>query len=271
MSKTIILNSPKTKMSKKISKSLRNYLSKIKPPQRKMIQLSSKKFLKGCKHPRTPSLDMDNNKNISTTNAKDDEAMLADIDRFLIENFKNLFLENREETTTNKEPKEDKSLKLDSIRFDSSTRFDESPLNLFTDTTTEAGSSLTMSEIEGAEEQATQSTVPSNCVVVLANSARPSEDFRRSMEGMLEARLKKSEKVDWDFMQELLFCHMNLNQKKWHKFILSAFVEVATTMRHPPEISPAKPHPPQSVRTVRIGREVRKKTKEAITFEFGSP
>jgi len=127
---------------------------------------------------------MDNNKNIITT-TKDDEAMLADIDRFLIENFKNLFLENREETTTTKEPKEDKPLKLDSIRFDSSTRFDESPLNLFTDTTTEAGSSLTMSEIESAEDQA---AVPSNCVVVLANSARPSEDFRRSMEGMLEAR-----------------------------------------------------------------------------------
>ncbi|ESW07691.1 hypothetical protein PHAVU_010G150700 [Phaseolus vulgaris] len=266
MSKNIILNSPKIKMSKKISKSLRNYLSKIKPCQRKMNQLSSKKFLKGCKHPRTPSLDMDNNKNIITT-TKDDEAMLADIDRFLIENFKNLFLENREETTTTKEPKEDKPLKLDSIRFDSSTRFDESPLNLFTDTTTEAGSSLTMSEIESAEDQA---AVPSNCVVVLANSARPSEDFRRSMEGMLEARLKKSEKVDWDFMQELLFCHMNLNQKKWHKFILSAFVDVATTMRHPPEISLAKPQPPQSVRTVRIGREVRK-TKEAITLEFESP
>ncbi|QCE02063.1 Ovate protein family [Vigna unguiculata] len=257
-------------MSKKISKSLKDCLTKIKTSQRSMVQLSSKKWVpKGCKHPRTPSIDMDKNKNIiskNTTNAKDDEAMLADIDRFLIENFKNLFLDDhREETTT----KEQKSPKLDSIRFDSSARFDESPLNLFTDTTTEAGlSSLTMSEPEGVEEQ---TTVPSNCVVVLANSGRPTEDFRRSMEGMVEARLKKSEKVDWDFMQELLFCHMNLNQKKWHKFILSAFVDVATTLRQSPEISPTKSQPAQSVRTVRIGREVRKKTKEAITLEFGSP
>ncbi|XP_047152409.1 transcription repressor OFP14-like [Vigna umbellata] len=258
-------------MSKKISKSLRDYLIKIKP-QRSMVQLSSKKWVpKGCKHPRTSSIDMDSNKNITkknTTNAKDDEAMLADIDRFLIENFKNLFLD-REETTTNNESKEQNSPKLDSVRFDSSLRFDDSPLNLYTDTTTEAGlSSLTMSEPESTEEQ---TTVLSNCVVVLANSARPTEDFRRSMEGMVEARLKKSEKVDWGFMQELLFCHMNLNQKKWHKFILSAFVDIATTLRQTPEISPANPQPPRSVRTVRIGREVRKKTKEAITLEFGSP
>ncbi|WVZ25059.1 hypothetical protein V8G54_003603 [Vigna mungo] len=258
-------------MSKKISKSLKDYLIKIKPSQPSMVKLSSKKWVpKGCKHPRTSSVDMDNNKNIvkkTTTNVKDDEAMLADIDRFLIENFKNLFL--GEETTTNNESKEQKSPKLDFIRFDSSPRFDDSPLNLFTDSTTEPGrSSLTMSEPEGAEEQ---TTVLSNCVVVLANSARPTEDFRRSMEGMVEARLKKSEKVDWEFMQELLFCHMNMNQKKWHKFILSAFVDIATSLRQTPEISPANLQPPRSVRTVRIGREVRKKTKEAITLEFGSP
>jgi len=176
----------KTKMSKKISKSLRDYLTKIKPHQRSLIQLSSKKWvIKGCKHPRTPSIDIDNTKKITTTTAKDDEAMLADIDRFLIENFKNLFLDNRQETTANNGSKEEKSLKLESIRFDSSARFDESPLNVFTDTTTEGGSSLTMSETEAAEEQ---TTVPANCVVVLANSDRPSEEFRRSMEGMLESR-----------------------------------------------------------------------------------
>ncbi|CAJ1951185.1 unnamed protein product [Sphenostylis stenocarpa] len=256
-------------MSKRMSKTLRNYISKIKPSQRSMIQLASKKWvLKGCKHPRTPSLDMDKKKNIVVaTNAKDDEAMLADIDRFLVENFKNLFLDDGEETTGNNQSKEKDSLKLDSIRFDSSTRFDESPLNLFTDTTTEAGSSWAMSEREGVEEQ---TPVPSDCLVVLANSIRPNEDFRRSMEAMVEARLKKCGKVDWDFMHDLLFCHMNLNQKKWHKFILSAFVDVATTMCHPPEIAPEKPLPPRSVRTVRIGREVRKKTKEAVTLEFGS-
>ncbi|TKY64505.1 Transcription repressor OFP14 [Spatholobus suberectus] len=256
--------------SKKIPKSLRDYLSKIKTPQRSQIQLPSKKWiLMGCKHPRTPSLDIDKIKNTpyataNNNNIKDEEAMLADIDRFLFENFKSLFLEDRDETANNNNRREEKSPKLSPIRFDSSRRYEESPPNLFMETTTEAGSSSAVSSsgTEGAEEQ---TVVPGNCVVVLANSASPGEDFRRSMEGVVEARLRNCEKVDWDFMEELLFCHMNLNQKKAHKFILSAFVDVVTAMRRPPEMAPAKPKP-RSVRTVRIGREVRKKTKEYLEF-----
>lgn len=91
LSSSIIMD-PKLK---KIPKSLRDYLFKIKTHQRTHIKLPSKKWiLTSCKHPRTPSLDIDNMKN---NNVKDDEAMLADIDRFLFENFKSLFLNDLEE------------------------------------------------------------------------------------------------------------------------------------------------------------------------------
>lgn len=110
-------------MPKNIPKSLRDYLSKIKSPQRsQLIQLPSKKWmLTGCKHPRTPSIDLDNLNKIKNThhatqnNIKDEEAMLADIDRFLFENFKSLFLEDRQEIANNKR-KEEKSPKLGPIR-----------------------------------------------------------------------------------------------------------------------------------------------------------
>ncbi|KAL3005156.1 hypothetical protein AAZX31_08G204000 [Glycine max] len=112
--------------------------------------------------------------------------MLADIDRFLFENFKSLFLNDLEEPAN---------------RVEKSPELGPMP----------SGSSSATSESEIAEEQ---TVIPGNCVVVLANSVNPSKDFQRSMESVVEARLRNCEKVDWDFMQELLFCHMNLNNKK---------------------------------------------------------
>jgi len=171
---------PMDPKSQKITKSLRDYIFRIKIHQRSQIKLPSKKWiLAACKHPRTPSLDIDNMKN---NNVKDDEAMLADIDRFLFENFKSLFLDDREEPDNNINRRAEMSPKLDPIRFDSSRRF-------FTDATTEEGSSSAMSESETAEES---TVVPGNCVVVLANSGNPSEDFQRSMEGVVEARYAKN-------------------------------------------------------------------------------
>ncbi|KAK7294178.1 hypothetical protein RJT34_17063 [Clitoria ternatea] len=265
------------KMPKNIQKSLQDYLSKIKSP-RSQLQLPSKKWiLSGCKHPRTPSFALEDKKNKAN---KDDEATLADVDRFLFENFKSLYLKDddnddknnksvisEEETLTH--TTNGKAPKLGPILFDSSRRFEEySTHDLFMSgeaTTDDAGSSSNISTtMDNSSSENEGATVPENCVVVVACSPSPYEDFRRSMEGIVEARMRNDEKVDWDLMEELLFCHINLNHKKTHKFILSAFVDVISAMRRQPETKPK----PRSVRTVRIGREVRKKTKE-VTLEFG--
>ncbi|XP_074287678.1 transcription repressor OFP14 [Silene latifolia] len=70
-----------------------------------------------------------------------------------------------------------------------------------------------------------------DCIAVLTVSPSPYEDFRRSMLGVLEARIHHNQRVDWDFMQELLFCYLRLNEKKQYRFILSAFVDLVVVLR----------------------------------------
>jgi hypothetical protein len=65
--------------------------------------------------------------------------------------------------------------------------------------------------------------------------------------------------VEGVVQSRLLFSYINLNEKKSYKFLLSAFVDLVAVMRRRPKTAPARP---QSVRTVTIGREVRKKMKE---------
>ncbi|KAJ4909041.1 Transcription repressor OFP14 [Raphanus sativus] len=94
-----------------------------------------------------------------------------------------------------------------------------------------------MSEEEGEERPSLRSksnssstVLPENCIAVLRYTADPQEDFRRSMVEMMESKLGGSE-VDWDLMEELLFSYLDLNDKKSHKFILSAFVDLIISLR----------------------------------------
>ncbi|CAN6195669.1 unnamed protein product [Urochloa humidicola] len=73
-------------------------------------------------------------------------------------------------------------------------------------------------------------------VAVVTFSAAPYEDFRRSMREMVEAFAAGSADaaapaVDWEFMEELLFCYLHLNDRAVHGDILRAFTDTVAALR----------------------------------------
>ncbi|KAK7271899.1 hypothetical protein RJT34_28166 [Clitoria ternatea] len=293
------------------TKKIQDYLFKIKSPRPQIKlpfnSLTSPKnwVLSGCKHPRTPSFASyarneanyhHHNNNIN--HRKNDAATLADVDRFLLENFKSLFLKDNDEleTVNNNykntikrvvsEEEEEETPKLGSILFESprlvetprdlrgSTRFFVEPgfsgslvedASTSTKSSEEEGSSSMMSTTtflgndvsssmnsrDGIGKEDDRIVLPDNSIALITHSASPFEDFKRSMQEMVEANKHEggnTNTIDWDFMEELLFCYLNLNEKKSHKFILSAFVDLIAVMRRNSDTASTNP---RSVRTVR--------------------
>jgi uncharacterized protein (TIGR01568 family) len=72
-------------------------------------------------------------------------------------------------------------------------------------------------------------------VAVVTFSVAPYDDFRRSMREMADAHCARREAgapaVDWDFMEELLFCYLQLNDRAVHKDILRAFTDTVAALR----------------------------------------
>jgi uncharacterized protein (TIGR01568 family) len=71
-------------------------------------------------------------------------------------------------------------------------------------------------------------------VAVVTFSAAPYEDFRRSMREMVDdaaACGSAAPAVDWDFMEELLFCYLRLNDRAVHGDILRAFTDTVAALR----------------------------------------
>ncbi|XP_054783788.1 transcription repressor OFP14 [Prosopis cineraria] len=287
-------------MPKKLQKSLHDYISKLRRNPNPQINFSSSKnwIFSACKHPKTLSVDVDhlrrNEAQAKRSSNNDDAASLSDVDRFLFENFKSLYVREDNDQTERKAESEQDIIeaypKLDPILFESprldlglppdlrgSNRFfvtpglsgsiveDAARLSVTTTCDDEACSSssstTTLNDSPNLSynhrESATVETLPRDFIAVLLYSPSPYEDFLRSMQDMVEARLNNHEGVDWDFMEELLFCYLNLNEKKSHKFILSAFVDVIAGLRRRSEKVPVTLR--RSVRTVRIGRSLRRR------------
>ncbi|CAL5074677.1 unnamed protein product [Urochloa decumbens] len=73
-------------------------------------------------------------------------------------------------------------------------------------------------------------------VAVVTFSAAPYEDFRRSMREMVDASADRGSAlaapaVDWEFMEELLFCYLHLNDRAVHRDILRAFTDTVAALR----------------------------------------
>ncbi|XP_010521526.1 PREDICTED: transcription repressor OFP14 [Tarenaya hassleriana] len=115
---------------------------------------------------------------------------------------------------------------------------EEGRRSIATTTTTTTTASM-LEEIPSSSNSSTfryggrSAVLPENCIAVLRNAPDPQEEFRRSMVEMVEGRLygMKESEVDWEFMEEVLFCYLELNDKKSHRFILSAFVDLIVVLR----------------------------------------
>ncbi|XP_022721118.1 transcription repressor OFP14-like [Durio zibethinus] len=275
-------------MSKKLQKSLQDYLSKIKKPSPNFqfpsdsFSSSKKWILKGCKQPKTLSFAVDRYINhdhqATSDDNNDDAATLSDVDRFLFENFKSLYINDDEEINERRgnvredhEDHHDHQVKSPGGILFESPRFVDPPPDLCGSNTFFVATGLSSSLMEEARSSAVTNTtvsmsedmgsnstststnnntannsnsygdggvdhvkspsIPNECIAVLTYSPNPYDDFRRSMQEMVEVRLQYHSTIDWDFMEELLFCYLNLNDKKSYKFILSAFVDLIVVHR----------------------------------------
>ncbi|KAL2554970.1 transcription repressor OFP14 [Forsythia ovata] len=133
----------------------------------------------------------------------EDTAKLSDVDRFWYENFRSLYDEN-----TLKKGSEDNNKEKPGGVFSESPRFLEETS-------------------EGTSEDANENQAnigADDFITVLTYSTNPYDDFRQSMHEMIQARLENNGKIDWKFMEELLFCYLNLNEKKsYSHFLLDYF------------------------------------------------
>ncbi|XP_057452856.1 transcription repressor OFP14-like [Lotus japonicus] len=190
----------------------------------------------------------------------ENEATLDDIDHFLFENFRTLFLRYDKEINNNNALQVHNNThgKYPMPSPTSSISFEEPSPDLggsrrfFVTRGFSGSSSSTTTPTKNCDGSCSKETITlsNNYVAVLVSCTKsPYEKFKKSMEGVVRARLRNDENVDWDFMEELLFSYMNMNEKQVHKFILATYVDMISLMRNPPE--PAK--------SVRISKEIRKK------------
>ncbi|CAA3023686.1 Hypothetical predicted protein [Olea europaea subsp. europaea] len=123
----------------------------------------------------------------------EDAAKLSDVDRFLYGKLGSLPETEHEEYKSKK-------------RFDKNN--EEKPVEVFLE-------SPRFSEDTGEEANEDQTNIgPDDFIRVSTYSLNPYDDFRQSMHEMIQARLENNGKVDWEFMEKLLFCYLNVNAKK---------------------------------------------------------
>ncbi|KAJ0985593.1 hypothetical protein J5N97_003949 [Dioscorea zingiberensis] len=207
---------------KSLQKSIKIYFSKLKKPTLHLPNhpnsgSGASRLLSVCKYPKTPSFAG----NRDQSDDRDHAATLSDVDRFLYENFHSLYGGGPTESSS-ESPRLTDPLP-DSVR--SSGRFFVFP-----------GASNSL--LEEARLSATSSlsdqgpVVPGGGVAVMTFSKDPYDDFRRSMQDMVDARhVDPEQPLDWDFMEELLFCFLELNDRTVHKYILRAFTDLTVSFR----------------------------------------
>ncbi|KAF8670916.1 hypothetical protein HU200_050183 [Digitaria exilis] len=235
----------RTKLRKSLQLYLSRTLKKIPPmhiPSSAIIpaNIASARFLSTCRFPRTTSVDMDGGDHAAMAaavdeNAKDHAATLSDVDRFLFDNFRSLYIHDDDENNNN-----NRCFPSSSPSTSTSLVDERQP----TGEATSSSSESVAGDIKGANRKGEESC--DNTAIVVF-SMDPYTDFRRSMQNMIKMHHGGlSQPLDWDFLEELLFYYLQLNDQAVHKHILRAFADLTAGTRHKSSSAPGKA---QSVRS----------------------
>ncbi|KAI4337458.1 hypothetical protein L6164_015873 [Bauhinia variegata] len=68
--------------------------------------------------------------------------------------------------------------------------------------------------------------LPDGSVAVTEYSSDPCQDFLMSMLAMVDSRMEQNLTVDWNYLEELAMCFLDLNVSKYHYHILSAYFDL---------------------------------------------
>ncbi|KAG8051469.1 hypothetical protein GUJ93_ZPchr0001g30549 [Zizania palustris] len=194
----------KAKLHRSLGLFLSRKLKKIPPihiPSSNIpAKITSNRLLSTCRFPRTPSLDGGDH---AATSTRDQAATLSDVDRFLFDNFRSLYINDggNDACCCSSSPR-------------AQTTGETSPRS-------ESAAQDVVRETNSGDEN-------DNSTAIMLFSMDPYADFRRSMQNLIEMHHgQESQPLDWDFLEELLFYYLQLNDQSAHKYILKAFADLA--------------------------------------------
>ncbi|KAM7255653.1 hypothetical protein ACFE04_008551 [Oxalis oulophora] len=254
-------------MPMNLQKSFKSYLLKMKSRIIFCSFSSRNHCLRYCNQPRTSSSAIDRKKSHHVTedvlNNMDQSANLADIDRFLRENFRSLYLsDNGEDEDERENSGTEEGVESINLSRSSSTQefvfqdggsknlnmapqyFGSIPNGVKVDIPTSSitnskdiGSSLVSNKTLNKffeisdEKDGIEITISHDYIATSKYSPTPYDDFRSSMQEIMDFKLQSNAKIDWEDMEELLFYYLKLNDKKSYEFILSSFIDTMSVWR----------------------------------------
>ncbi|CAO2203889.1 unnamed protein product [Urochloa humidicola] len=224
----------RTKLRRSLQLYLSRTLKKIPPmhiPSSAIpANIAGARLLSTCRFPRTTSVDMDGD-GAADENGKDQAATLSDVDRFLFDNFRSLYIHDN----TNEDP---------CLPSSSPGRTSTSVANETQPTAAETSSSSESIAEDVKEACRAGEEISGDKTAIVVFSMDPYTDFRRSMRNMIKMHHGRvSQPLDWDFLEELLFYYLQLNDQAVHKHILKAFADLtAGTHHHKGSSAPGKTH-----------------------------
>ncbi|KAF0930039.1 hypothetical protein E2562_027210 [Oryza meyeriana var. granulata] len=215
-------NRKRAKLRKSIQLFVSRKLKKIPPihiPSSTIpAKITSNRLLSTCWFPRTPSLHGggDHTSTDGDSNSRDQAATLSDVDRFLFDNFRSLYIHDGDSNARRPSPSPGTLASLvDRIQPAAAAA------------AAAAESSLGSESVAEGIRETSSGDGDNSSTAIMLFSMDPYTDYRRSMQNIIELHHgEEPQPLDWDFLEELLFYYLQLNDRSVHKYILKAFADL---------------------------------------------